>query len=246
MEATAFAHVRTARMFPCRYSLRHRPSQHRPSQPPPAEPAAASSRLFDLQPELLEHLASKLNLNDLSMLAATCHAATPLQSAVVSMRISALRALTSGSHARLVALIDKLPVCAARVEITTVIESSMSTFRSVCTCNEDFLRLSRAVALRGLAAPFQSPVDAARLARSCCQTCDDVERALQAVTSWLTELTLIVERAGRRGERALLAASEQSPGSDGTDLVGEGGGDAAGNVVAQDAAAEPDAAVVVQ
>ena len=85
----------------------------------------------------------------------------------------------------------------------------MHTFRSVCTCNEDFLRLSRAVAMRGLAgAPFTSPVDAARLARSCCQTCDDVTRALRAVSSWLLELTELVSRSGAAGERALIESSE--------------------------------------
>ena len=210
--------------LPCRYGLRHRSG--RPGG------GTAALRLLDLQPELLEHIATKLILTDLSALASTCHAASPLQCGVIGARCAALRALTVESHTHLITLIKKLPRCAARTEIATVIENSMSTFRSVCNCNEDFLRLSRAVALRGLAAPFQSPVDAARLARSCCETCDDVTRALQAVTGWLTELTQVVARTDRRGARAALQmTSEQSnpagdaepPGYDGGDSDSEPG-----------------------
>ena len=138
----------------------------------------------------------------------TCRGATTLQSAVIGTRIAALRTLTVDSHRHLTALIDRLPKCTARVEIAHVIESSMSTFRAVCSCNEDFLRLSRAVAMRGLTAPFASPVDAARLARSCCQTCDDVTRALRAVSSWLSELAELVGR-GAAGRRALMQTSDQ-------------------------------------
>ena len=52
----------------------------------------------------------------------------------------------------------------------------------------DVVREQRASLTYGIAAPFNAPVDAARLARSCCKTCDDVARALTAVSVWLTEL----------------------------------------------------------
>ena len=182
------------------YRLRHLPGR---------QCIASCTHLLELQPELLEAIAGHLDLRDLATLATTCHTATPLHATVIGTRIAALRQLTDGSHGELVALIDRLPNCPARVEVASVIESSMHTFRSVCTCNEDFLRLSRAVAMRGLAgAPFTSPVDAARLARSCCQTCDDVTRALRAVSSWLLELTELVSRSGAAGERALIESSE--------------------------------------
>jgi hypothetical protein len=170
--------------------------------------AVATSRLLELQPELLEAIASKLTLVNLSALAVTCLSATPMHAVVIGKRISALRELTGTTQPQLNTLIERLPNCPVRVEITAIIESSMQTFRSVCTCNEDFLRLSRAVAMRGLAAPFSSPVDAARLARTCCATCDDVTRALLAVSSWLTELTEVVGRGGRRGELALLEVGD--------------------------------------
>ena len=179
------------------YDLRRLPGRRANGEP---------LRLLDLQPELLESVASKLQLPDLSAVATTCHAATPLQAVVIATRIALLRELTHTSHAHLRALIIRLPRCTARTEIAAVIESSMQTFHSVCTCNEDFLRLSRAVALRGLSAPFTSPIQAARLARSCCRTCDDVTRALAAVKTWLTELTELVASAGRLGERALIEA----------------------------------------
>ena len=183
-------------------------------------------QLLELQPEVLELVANKLAQVDLSALAATCHAATPLQSAVIGLRVAALRTLTAESHGHLVALIDRLPECPAKIEITSVIENSMVTFRSVCTCNEDFIRLTHAVALRGTTAPFNSPVDAARLARNCCQTCDDVTRALTAVSTWLTELTELICSSGRRGERALLEAGEMLSEEAEGELAHSGGGGA--------------------
>jgi hypothetical protein len=161
--------------------------------------AAGPSFLLELTPELQEHIALGLSLRDLSALAVTCRAATPLQSSVISMRIGALRMLIATAHGSLLMQISRLPSCGAREQIVNVIESSMLTFRRVCSCNEEFLRLSRAVALRGLSAPFTSPVDAARLAKSCCQTCDDITRALLAVSVWLNELLQFVEPARRDG-----------------------------------------------
>lgn len=172
-----------------------------------------SSALLDLQPELLEHVAALLPLADLTQLASTCHSATPLHLSVVGLRIAALRQVMAASRAELAALIEKLPRCPARTKIAAVIESSLQTFDTACTCNEDFLQLSTTVALRGQAGPFSSPVEAARIARSCCRTCDDVTSALTAVKSWLRELANLVAGAGRQGERALIDsdAEQQHP-----------------------------------
>lgn len=144
--------------------------------------------LEQLQPELHEHVAAHCSLRDLLSLAITCRSTSPLQSSVISARIASLRSLISFAHVQLISLIARLPPCPAQGQIALVIENSMCTFLRVCSCNEDFLRLSRAAALRGLAAPFTSPIDAARLARSCCQTCDDVTKALLTVNVWLYDL----------------------------------------------------------
>lgn len=167
------------------------------------------SQLLELTPELQEHIAQNLSLRELSSLAVTCRAATPLQSSVISMRIMELRSLIKSAHGSLLMQISRLPRCLARDQITGVIESSMLTFWRVCSCNEEFLRLSRAVALRGVAAPFTSPLDAARLAKSCCQTCDDITRALLAVSEWLNELLAFVEPPRRSGE----PTQEETPSS---------------------------------
>ena len=111
------------------------------------------SQLLELTPELQEHIAQNLSLRELSSLAVTCRAATPLQSSVISMRIMELRSSIKSAHGSLLMQISRLPRCLARDQITGVIESSMLTFWRVCSCNEEFLRLSRAVALRGVAAP---------------------------------------------------------------------------------------------
>ena len=165
-----------------------------------ALPRRTSSRmcLLDLQPELLEAIASSLCSRDLCALASSSRAATPLHSTVISARIAALRLLTGTSHCHLHMLVAQLPSYLG-LQVAAVIETSMVTFQRVCTCNEDFLRLSRAVSLRGVAAPFTSPVEAARLARMCGQTCNDVTRALLAVSIWLTDLVVCVKAASERG-----------------------------------------------
>ena len=73
-----------------------------------AAPASGTARLLELQPELLESIATKLTLRDLSSLAATCRGTTLLQSAVIGLRIAELRELTTASHAHLLALIEQI------------------------------------------------------------------------------------------------------------------------------------------
>ena len=168
--------------------------------------ASAETFLLDLQPEILDAIASHLAVNDLSSLAITCRkAAAPFHSAVISARVAELRSLTCTAHVKLLVSINRLPQCVARDNITAVVQNAMCTFRRVCACNEDFVRLSRAVALRGLADPFNnSPLDAARLARSCCQTCDHVSGALHQVGVWLDELHELVQSSTRRGDNVVL------------------------------------------
>jgi len=182
-----------------------------------ALPSRASSRmcLLDLQPELLEAIATSLCCRDICALASSSRAATPLHSTVISARIGALRLLTGTSHRHLHMLVAQLPTCPG-LQVAAVIETSMVTFQRVCTCNEEFLRLSRAVSLRGVAAPFSSPVEAARLARMCGQTCNDVTRALLAVSIWLTELVVCVKSASERGMLEGLTDVSDGLGEDST------------------------------
>ena len=56
------------------------------------------SQLLELTPELQEHIAQNLSLRELSSLAVTCRAATPLQSSVINMRIMELRRLIKSAH----------------------------------------------------------------------------------------------------------------------------------------------------
>lgn len=163
-----------------------------------------ASRLLELQPELLDAIAATLSLRDLLALSATAKAAASLQLAVIGARIATFREAASGSHVQLRTLLSGLPECNARTSVAAVIERSMLTFSQVCSCNEEFVRLSRLASLRGvLRVPFASPIEAAALARSCCKTCDDVTRALDAVTSWLRDILEMVRNYEKRGERPL-------------------------------------------
>lgn len=175
-----------------------------------ARKAVPDGPLLDMQPEILDAIASHLSIADLSALAITCRKAAPLHAAVIAARIQLLRELTCTSHVKLLLCINRLPHCPARETITQVVQSAMGTFRNVCSCNEHFLRLSRAVALRGLVDPFNnSPVEAARLARTCCQTCDHVTHAVEQVGIWLEELHALVRTSNERGESITLLLGEE-------------------------------------
>lgn len=175
-----------------------------------ARKAVTDGPLLNMQPEILDAIASHLSIADLSALAITCQKAAPLHAAVIAARIQLLRELTCTSHVKLLLCINRLPHCPARETITQVVQSAMGTFRNVCSCNEHFLRLSRAVALRGLVDPFNnSPVEAARLARTCCQTCDHVTHAVEQVGIWLEELHAVVRTSNERGDSITLLLSEE-------------------------------------
>ena len=155
---------------------------------------------MELGDDTLEAIAHQLILRDLVALSATNKRAGLLQLFVIGARTADFREHAKGSHAQLRALIAQLPPCSARISMAERIETSMSTFRRVVSCNEEFVRLCRVAALRGLEIePFGSAV----VARSCCQTCDNVTKALSDCSVWLMDILKLVAEAESRGERLL-------------------------------------------
>ena len=88
--------------------------------------------LSSLPEVLLEAICAKLQVEDVASLAVTVSAFAPLQFARMDMRLAAQRYLTETSHLHLAALIDKLPPCGAREQLTAMIENTMSAFKLKC------------------------------------------------------------------------------------------------------------------
>jgi len=179
-----------------------------PSSKARRRPACASksvSFLDVLHPELLEMVCDWLHLKDITALASVTTATSSLHSMRIQWRVEALRMLTQAAQGHLIGLVVRLPVeCPTRQQVLFTLENAMAAFQRVCMCSETFLLLSRAVALRGVIAPSSMPVEAARLARCCCNTCDGVSTALISVGVRLHELVRLAARS--TAHRNLLAA----------------------------------------
>jgi len=195
-----------------------------PSSKARRRPACASesvSFLDVLHPELLEMVCDWLHLKDITALASVTTATSSLHSMRIQWRVEALRMLTQAAQGHLIGLVVRLPVeCPTRQQVLFSLENAMAAFQRVCMCSETFLLLSRAVALRGVIAPSSMPVEAARLARCCCNTCDGVSTALISVGVRLHELVRLAARS--TAHRNLLAAllqphQAQPPALDGSD-----------------------------
>ena len=171
--------------------------------------ASPQHYLLDLQPELLEIVCVSLSYNDITALASTATSAASLHSIRISARIAVLRQTTECARGVLAVLIHELPDCLARQQVLAVMENVMDAFAQVSVCNEYFVLLSRAVAARASAGrvPARAPLEAARLSRDCCKTCDAVTEGLTSVRGWLDDLVRLTNSTPAR-RASMIALSD--------------------------------------